>query len=94
MLFARLLATTRLFSTSAVSQLYKLKTHQGTKKRWRSIASGVFKRGKAGHKHLNVSKSPSRKNRLGQTAYSHGSQTPRLKKLLPYVSVPYPKNVN
>ncbi|OSX59929.1 hypothetical protein POSPLADRAFT_1095945, partial [Postia placenta MAD-698-R-SB12] len=64
----------------------KLKSHQGAKKRWRSIASGIFKRGHAGHKHLNVNKSPARKNKLSQTALSHGSQTTRLKKLLPYGS--------
>ncbi|KAI0769011.1 hypothetical protein BD413DRAFT_86559 [Trametes elegans] len=85
-LFSRVVATTRMFSTSAAAQFPKLKSHSGAKKRWRSIASGIFKRGKAGHKHLNVNKSPGRKNQLGQTAYSHGSQTTRLKKLLPYGS--------
>ena len=40
--------------------------------------------GKAGHSHLNTSKSPARKNRLSQTAYSEGRQTVNLKKLLPY----------
>lgn len=42
--FARALGTTRLFSTSAAAQFPKLKSHSGAKKRWRSIASGVFKR--------------------------------------------------
>ncbi|KAI1793389.1 hypothetical protein LXA43DRAFT_972037 [Ganoderma leucocontextum] len=85
-LFTRVLGTARLFSTSATAQFPKLKSHSGAKKRWRSIASGLFKRGRAGHKHLNVNKSPSRKNALGQTAYSNVSQTSRLKKLLPYGS--------
>ncbi|EJF63481.1 hypothetical protein BD309DRAFT_862232 [Dichomitus squalens] len=85
-MLARVLGTARLFSTSAVAQFPKLKSHSGAKKRWRSIASGIFKRGKAGHKHLNVNKSPARKNALGQTAYSNPSQTSRLKKLLPYGS--------
>lgn len=40
--------------------------------------------GKAGHSHLNTNKSPARKNRLSQTAYSEGRQTVNLKKLLPY----------
>ncbi|KZT65801.1 hypothetical protein DAEQUDRAFT_676189 [Daedalea quercina L-15889] len=84
--FSRALSTARLFSTSAVAHAYKLKSHSGAKKRWRSIASGVFKRGQAGHQHLNVSKSMSRKNRLSQTAYSNHSQTVRLHKLLPYGS--------
>ncbi|RPD62327.1 hypothetical protein L226DRAFT_335353 [Lentinus tigrinus ALCF2SS1-7] len=85
-LFPRVLGTARLFSTSAAAQFPKLKSHSGAKKRWRSIASGIFKRAKAGHKHLNVNKSPARKNALAQTTYSHGSQTATLKKLLPYGS--------
>ena len=43
--FSRVFSTARLFSTSAVAEAgYKLKSHSGAKKRWRSIASGVFKR--------------------------------------------------
>ncbi|TFK52627.1 hypothetical protein OE88DRAFT_1657990 [Heliocybe sulcata] len=77
-----LTSTARLFSSSAVQQ--KLKSHQGAKKRWKAIANGTFKRAHAGHKHLNVHKSPSRKNHLAQTAYSNKTQTAHLKKLLPY----------
>ncbi|KZT09135.1 uncharacterized protein LAESUDRAFT_735444 [Laetiporus sulphureus 93-53] len=84
--YTRVLSTTRLFSTSAFAQYPKLKSHSGTKKRWRSIASGAFKRKHAGHKHLNVNKSSARKNFLGQTTYSEGSQTSKLRKLLPYGS--------
>jgi hypothetical protein len=43
-----------------------------------------YLQGKAGHSHLNNGKSPARKNRLSQTAYSEGRQTVNLKKLLPY----------
>ncbi|KAF7768235.1 hypothetical protein Agabi119p4_7478 [Agaricus bisporus var. burnettii] len=59
----------RLFSTtSAVEAGYKLKSHSGAKKRWKSLASGnSFKRDKAYHSHLAVSKSPARKNRLSKT---------------------------
>ncbi|KAH7915427.1 hypothetical protein BJ138DRAFT_1141716 [Hygrophoropsis aurantiaca] len=74
----------RPFSTSAATYFPKLKSHSGTKKRWRSLSNGKFKRAHAGHSHLNVSKRPGRKNYLSQTAYSHGEQTPTLKKLLPY----------
>ncbi|KIL63234.1 hypothetical protein M378DRAFT_187084 [Amanita muscaria Koide BX008] len=77
----------RLFSTTtAVEAGYKMKSHSGAKKRWRSLASGTsFKRPKAGHSHLNVTKSPARKNRLGNTAISTPTQTHKLKKLLlPY----------
>ncbi|KAF9533151.1 hypothetical protein CPB83DRAFT_758381 [Crepidotus variabilis] len=81
--------TTRLFSTSKVVEAgYKMKSHSGAKKRWRSLGSGnLFKRGKAGHWHLNTSKSPAQKNRLSTTAYSTPTQTHKLKKLLlPYGS--------
>ncbi|KAF9781562.1 hypothetical protein BJ322DRAFT_993772, partial [Thelephora terrestris] len=74
----------RSFATSSALWYPKLKSHSGTKKRWRSLPNGLFKRGKAGHSHLNTSKSPARKNRLSQTAYSDGRQTVNLKKLLPY----------
>ncbi|KAF7965551.1 hypothetical protein HWV62_2683 [Athelia sp. TMB] len=88
MLLSRLLPgpATRSFSTSATLEFPKLKSHSGTKKRWKSIANGRFKRQKAGAAHLNVNKSPSRKNSLMQTAISHGFQTPLLQKLLPYGS--------
>ncbi|KJA21243.1 hypothetical protein HYPSUDRAFT_141070 [Hypholoma sublateritium FD-334 SS-4] len=79
----------RLFSSTSVSEAgYKMKSHSGAKKRWRSLGSGTsFKRGKAGHSHMNVSKSPVRKNRLSTTAYSTAAQTQKLKKLLlPYGS--------
>ncbi|KAI9465597.1 hypothetical protein BJY52DRAFT_1245031 [Lactarius psammicola] len=85
-LFARQLvvASPRLFSTFVPLGYPKLKTHSGTKKRWRAIASGVFKRAHAGHSHLNVTKRPGRKNCLSLTAYSAPSQTAKLKKLMPY----------
>ncbi|PFH54087.1 hypothetical protein AMATHDRAFT_89069, partial [Amanita thiersii Skay4041] len=77
----------RSFSASSIVEAgYKMKSHSGAKKRWRSLASGnSFKRPKAGHHHLNVTKRPGRINRLGNTAYSTSAQTHKLKKLLlPY----------
>ncbi|KAF8798970.1 hypothetical protein BYT27DRAFT_7122302 [Phlegmacium glaucopus] len=77
----------RLFSSTPINEAgYKMKSHSGAKKRWRSLASGnSFKRAKAFHSHLNVAKSPAQKNRLSTTAYSNPSQTHKLKKLLlPY----------
>ncbi|KAI0304503.1 hypothetical protein B0F90DRAFT_1625889, partial [Multifurca ochricompacta] len=71
-------------STLTALRYPKLKTHSGTKKRWRALASGVFKRAHAGHSHLNVTKRPGRKNQLSLTAYSSPSQTAKLKKLMPY----------
>ncbi|TDL23246.1 hypothetical protein BD410DRAFT_747299 [Rickenella mellea] len=82
-LFASI-APARSFATSAVTHLYKLKTHQGAKKRWRGLPNGLFKRGKAGHHHKNVTKTPGRKNRLGLTAYSTGAQTSNIRRAMPY----------
>ncbi|KAF8320457.1 hypothetical protein DL93DRAFT_2074122 [Clavulina sp. PMI_390] len=72
----------RGFSTS--SQLLKLKTHHGAKKRWSALPGGLFKRGKAGRSHLNSHMPSSRLNRLGQTAYSTPTQARTLRRLLPY----------
>ncbi|KAF8510857.1 hypothetical protein JB92DRAFT_2813491 [Gautieria morchelliformis] len=79
-----LLGGSSSFTTSALNYFPKLKSHSGTKKRWSSLPNGLFKRGKAGHKHLNATKAPGRINRLGATAYSHGFQSSKLRKLLPY----------
>ncbi|KAJ7459902.1 hypothetical protein FB451DRAFT_1045897 [Mycena latifolia] len=79
----------RLFSTTSMVEAgYKMKSHSGAKKRWRSSpGSKSFKRGQAFRSHLNASKSPARLNRLGNTAYSTPAQTHKLKKLLlPYGS--------
>src|ERR1700722_27418 len=45
-LITHLLAGTRSLSTSAIVQAakYKLKSHSGAKKRWRSLSGGNFKR--------------------------------------------------
>ncbi|KAH8825389.1 hypothetical protein DL96DRAFT_1500951 [Flagelloscypha sp. PMI_526] len=75
----------RLFTASTVAHKYKLKSHSGAKKRWRSLAGGLFKRWKTGHQHKNEHKTSANKNALGATAYSVGLQTSKLKrKLLPY----------
>lgn len=39
-----LASSTRTFSASASCSKYKLKTHSGTKKRWKSLPNGTFKR--------------------------------------------------
>ena len=48
-LAARLVSSIRSFSTSAMPQYPKLKSHSGAKKRWRSLANGKFKRVSSGH---------------------------------------------
>ncbi|KAH6908000.1 ribosomal protein L35-domain-containing protein [Coprinopsis sp. MPI-PUGE-AT-0042] len=77
------------FSTSPVAEAgYKMKSHSGAKKRWKSLGNGTaFKRAKAGHSHLNAHKSAEQKNRLSGTAYANATQAARLRKqLLPYGS--------
>jgi ribosomal protein L35 len=39
-----ILSSPRFFSSSATLWYPKLKTHSGSKKRWRALASGAFKR--------------------------------------------------
>ncbi|GAA5901782.1 hypothetical protein JCM6882_008672 [Rhodosporidiobolus microsporus] len=88
-----LLAFPRSFSsTSAALALarkptkIKLKTHKGAAKRWSKLAGGEFKRGKTGRVHLNSSSamSPTRLNRLGETAYASGAEKRVLRRLMPY----------
>ncbi|PAV17238.1 50S ribosomal L35 [Pyrrhoderma noxium] len=62
------LRLSRSFSSSTVNWFPKLKTHQGAKKRWKALSNSGFKRAHACHSHLNVCKSPNRKNHLAQTA--------------------------
>ncbi|KAI0087901.1 hypothetical protein BDY19DRAFT_892459 [Irpex rosettiformis] len=89
MFFTRLataFSAVRQFSTTAIAEYPKLKSHSGAKKRWRSLSTGKFKRAHAYHSHLNANKGSAQKHRLGKTAYSHDKQTVTLKKLLPYGS--------
>ncbi|KAF0471628.1 ribosomal protein L35 [Gigaspora margarita] len=63
---------------------YKMKSHSGTKKRWRVTGHGKFKRARPGKAHLNTGVSRAHLLRLRKTAYSHRTQRNRLRKLLPY----------
>ncbi|GAA5821097.1 hypothetical protein JCM11251_001961 [Rhodosporidiobolus azoricus] len=82
----------RSFSSSPAPALQrkptklKLKTHKGAAKRWTKLAGGEFKRGKTGRVHLNSSgaMSPTRLNRLGETAYASGAEKRTLRRLMPY----------
>ena len=40
----RLVPSVRFFSSTAVPQYPKLKSHSGAKKRWKSLPNGKFKR--------------------------------------------------
>ncbi|KZT51513.1 hypothetical protein CALCODRAFT_521311 [Calocera cornea HHB12733] len=77
--------TSRTFSMSAVVEKgYKLKTHQGTKKRWTALPNGQFKHWRPGKSHGNSSYARARLHELGQVRYSNAGQRRHLKKLLPY----------
>ncbi|KTW29198.1 ribosomal protein L35 [Pneumocystis carinii B80] len=65
-----------------------LKTHSGTKKRWKALSSGKFKRRKAGKSHLNSGIIMNIDFALGKATYADkgksGAQTQHLKRLLPF----------
>ncbi|KAG1788795.1 hypothetical protein EV424DRAFT_1339164, partial [Suillus variegatus] len=61
----------------------KLKTHSGTKKRWRALSNGKFKRAHAAHAHLNVARDQGVRTHSARR-HIPGAQTPTLKKLMPY----------
>jgi len=50
----------------------KMKTHKGSKKRFRVSATGKLKRKQAGKRHLNSSKSGRRKRHLRETITDGG----------------------
>jgi len=60
----------------------KMKTHSGTKKRFRVTGSGKLKRKKTGKRHLLRKKSKKAKLRLRHAGIVSKADTPRLKKLL------------
>ncbi|GAA5886456.1 hypothetical protein JCM16303_001415 [Sporobolomyces ruberrimus] len=78
--------TSTAFALARKPTKLKLKTHKGAAKRWTAIANGQFKRGKVGRVHLNSNgnMSPTRLNRLGQTAYARTIERKLLRRLMPY----------
>ncbi len=60
----------------------KMKTHSGTKKRFKVTGSGKLKRKKTGKRHLLRKKSKKAKLRLRHAGLASKADTPRLKKLL------------
>jgi large subunit ribosomal protein L35 len=52
------------FETTDGATMPKMKTHKGSKKRFRVTASGKLKRHQAGKKHLNSHKTGKRKRQL------------------------------
>ena len=61
----------------------KLKTHKGTRKRFKITKSGKVKRGKPGRRHLLSVKTTKRKRQLRKAGECSPGDTARIKKLLP-----------
>lgn len=62
----------------------KMKTHSGSKKRFKKTATGRIKYSKAGRRHLLTKKSPDRKRELRQQAYINCCDMHHFRVLLPY----------
>jgi large subunit ribosomal protein L35 len=62
----------------------KLKTHKGAQKRFRSTATGKFKRGKSHARHILTKKTSKRKRKLDQDTYVSEGDQKRVERMLPY----------
>jgi large subunit ribosomal protein L35 len=62
----------------------KLKTHKGAAKRFKKTGTGKVKRRHAFARHILTSKSRSRKRRLGQSAIADETNSPEIKRMIPY----------
>ena len=64
----------------------KMKTHRGAAKRFRSTASGKFKRSKAYKSHILTKKTTKRKRKLDTPTLVSDSDQRRVADMLPYGS--------
>ena len=64
----------------------KMKTHRGAAKRFKSTASGKFKRGKAYKSHILTKKTSKRKRKLDTPALVSEADQKRVQQMLPYGS--------
>ncbi len=62
--------------------LSKMKTHSGSKKRFKVLASGKVKRKKANLRHLLTSKSKNRKRNLRHKVYVHSANSRAVRSLM------------
>lgn len=62
----------------------KMKTHSGSKKRFKLTASGKVKRSCEGHNHILSKKDTKRKRRLRAGTYVSTTQEKTIKGLIPY----------
>ena len=64
----------------------KMKTHRGAAKRFKSTASGRFKRGKAYTSHILTKKTTKRKRKLDTPTLISASDQRKVERMLPYGS--------
>ena len=64
----------------------KLKTHRGAAKRFKSTASGKFKRGKAYKSHILTKKTTKRKRKLDTPTLISEADQRKVEHMLPYGS--------
>ena len=64
----------------------KMKSHRGAAKRFKSTASGKFKRGKAYKSHILTKKTTKRKRNLDMPTLVSDSDQKRVQAMLPYGS--------
>jgi large subunit ribosomal protein L35 len=62
----------------------KLKTHKGAAKRFRTTASGKFKRGHSHARHILTKKTTKRKRALDIDVMASESDEGRIERMLPY----------
>ncbi|KGM43904.1 LSU ribosomal protein L35p [Olavius algarvensis spirochete endosymbiont] len=62
----------------------KMKTRKSANKRFKKTASGKFKYKSQGTRHILTKKSPKRKRNLRHRVVVSKTETPRLKRMLPY----------
>jgi len=62
----------------------KLKTHKGAAKRFKKTGTGKIKRSHAFARHILTSKSSSRKRRLASSTIMDDTNSPEMKRMLPY----------
>ena len=62
----------------------KMKTHRGAAKRFKSTATGKFKRSKAYKSHILTKKNTKRKRKLDTPSLVSAADQSRVERLLPY----------
>ena len=64
--------------------MQKMKTHKGSKKRFKVTSTGKVLFSKKGKRHILTSKSAKRKRQLRKTGVAEGVLAANIKELLPY----------